>query len=144
MYREFDLDGDGRVSAEEMLALGRARRKLGQIQDEWTMEQNEKLMRLTQVDGNGPAHESFFVKYFDRVLPESSKEFDATVEKFVECARSLRQTQKQAEEEEEEEDTKEKTKKQQQQLQLKEKLQKTRSEERRVGKECRSRWSPYH
>ena len=23
-------------------------------------------------------------------------------------------------------------------------LQKTRSEERRVGKECRSRWSPYH
>ena len=23
-------------------------------------------------------------------------------------------------------------------------LTKTRSEERRVGKECRSRWSPYH
>ena len=26
----------------------------------------------------------------------------------------------------------------------KKKLQKNRSEERRVGKECRSRWSPYH
>ena len=26
----------------------------------------------------------------------------------------------------------------------KEKLLKQRSEERRVGKECRSRWSPYH
>ena len=25
-----------------------------------------------------------------------------------------------------------------------EELAKTRSEERRVGKECRSRWSPYH
>ena len=25
-----------------------------------------------------------------------------------------------------------------------EKLSLTRSEERRVGKECRSRWSPYH
>ena len=25
-----------------------------------------------------------------------------------------------------------------------EKLEKIRSEERRVGKECRSRWSPYH
>ena len=25
-----------------------------------------------------------------------------------------------------------------------EKLKKGRSEERRVGKECRSRWSPYH
>ena len=25
-----------------------------------------------------------------------------------------------------------------------EELQKLRSEERRVGKECRSRWSPYH
>ena len=25
-----------------------------------------------------------------------------------------------------------------------EKYQDTRSEERRVGKECRSRWSPYH
>ena len=27
---------------------------------------------------------------------------------------------------------------------LKLNIQKTRSEERRVGKECRSRWSPYH
>ena len=27
---------------------------------------------------------------------------------------------------------------------LEKKLQKSRSEERRVGKECRSRWSPYH
>ena len=26
----------------------------------------------------------------------------------------------------------------------KEKITTTRSEERRVGKECRSRWSPYH
>ena len=28
--------------------------------------------------------------------------------------------------------------------QLREKAGITRSEERRVGKECRSRWSPYH
>ena len=28
--------------------------------------------------------------------------------------------------------------------QLADKLQEKRSEERRVGKECRSRWSPYH
>ena len=27
---------------------------------------------------------------------------------------------------------------------LKERYQVNRSEERRVGKECRSRWSPYH
>ena len=27
---------------------------------------------------------------------------------------------------------------------LKDKKKKGRSEERRVGKECRSRWSPYH
>ena len=27
---------------------------------------------------------------------------------------------------------------------LSEQLKKNRSEERRVGKECRSRWSPYH
>ena len=27
---------------------------------------------------------------------------------------------------------------------LREKKEKKRSEERRVGKECRSRWSPYH
>ena len=27
---------------------------------------------------------------------------------------------------------------------LDEKIEKSRSEERRVGKECRSRWSPYH
>ena len=29
-------------------------------------------------------------------------------------------------------------------LSLNHKIQTTRSEERRVGKECRSRWSPYH
>ena len=29
-------------------------------------------------------------------------------------------------------------------LQMLQKLRKERSEERRVGKECRSRWSPYH
>ena len=29
-------------------------------------------------------------------------------------------------------------------LRLKAKNHKVRSEERRVGKECRSRWSPYH
>ena len=29
-------------------------------------------------------------------------------------------------------------------FELNEKIQKLRSEERRVGKECRSRWSPYH
>ena len=28
--------------------------------------------------------------------------------------------------------------------QLEKELRKNRSEERRVGKECRSRWSPYH
>ena len=27
---------------------------------------------------------------------------------------------------------------------VKQKIEKIRSEERRVGKECRSRWSPYH
>ena len=29
-------------------------------------------------------------------------------------------------------------------IELKAEAQKRRSEERRVGKECRSRWSPYH
>ena len=29
-------------------------------------------------------------------------------------------------------------------IEILEKKWKTRSEERRVGKECRSRWSPYH
>ena len=27
VYREFDIDGDGSVGADEMLALGKARRK---------------------------------------------------------------------------------------------------------------------
>ena len=31
-----------------------------------------------------------------------------------------------------------------QSLSARQKLQIARSEERRVGKECRSRWSPYH
>ena len=43
VYREFDLGGNGGVSEQDLLTLGRMRRKLGQITGNWTAEDNKKM-----------------------------------------------------------------------------------------------------
>ena len=53
VYEEFDVNGDGTVSSQEMLALGQARRDLGQKGGEWTKEQNESMMRRMGQDQKG-------------------------------------------------------------------------------------------
>ena len=45
VYNEFDLDGGGDVGEEELLELGRARRRLGQKSGEWTPRANRALVR---------------------------------------------------------------------------------------------------
>merc|ERR1711934_910182 len=58
VYREFDLDGGGDVGGEEMLALGKARRKLGQKKGEWTQDMNQRLLENMGVDRRGAVSES--------------------------------------------------------------------------------------
>ena len=53
VYHAFDLDGNGVVGELELLAIGRARRALQQIDGEWTEEENKKLLRLMGPDDQG-------------------------------------------------------------------------------------------
>lgn len=65
VYQEFDLDGGGDVGEDEMLALGQARRKLGQKSGEWTKEQNKNMMNNMGADKEGNVSVSNFVTYFN-------------------------------------------------------------------------------
>merc|ERR1712216_487741 len=83
VYREFDLDGGGDVGGEEMLALGKARRKLGQKKGEWTEEMNRNLLSNMGADKKGNVSEGNFVSYFNASLSIEDSEFDTTVRQFL-------------------------------------------------------------
>ena len=89
VYKEFDLGGDGSVGAEEMLALGQARRRLGQKQGEWTREMNQNMMGNMGADSEGNVSMSNFVSYFNEKLSSDQKQFDKEIQQFIDCARSL-------------------------------------------------------
>ena len=91
VYDEFDLNGDGAVSSEEMLALGQARRDLGQKGGKWTAEQNEAMMCKMGVDQHGHVSKGHFVSYFEEELSHVPDDFARTISAFLQCARTLRQ-----------------------------------------------------
>ena len=91
VYDEFDLDGGGDVGADEMLALGKARRALGQKSGEWTEAHNERMLEKMGADQNGNVVMDRFVKHFNESLPFDDDEFSRSIEQFLECARSLNQ-----------------------------------------------------
>ena len=53
VYHKFDLDGGGNVGANELLELGQARRRLGQKEGEWTVEDNMALIEAIGPDDRG-------------------------------------------------------------------------------------------
>ena len=69
VYEAFDLDGNGGVGFEEILALGKARRELGQKQGRWTPEMAERMMDNLGQDTTGHVSMANFVTYFDGILP---------------------------------------------------------------------------
>ena len=62
VYREFDLDHGGDVGADELLALGKARRVLGQKPGEWTQEQNKRVLQRMNADKDGNVTLDNFVR----------------------------------------------------------------------------------
>ena len=44
VFKLFDLDGNGTIESSEMMQLGEARRKLGQVSGTWDKAKNDKLM----------------------------------------------------------------------------------------------------
>ena len=90
MYAEFDLDGGGDVGEDEMMALGQARRKLGQRSGEWTREMNSGMLKAMGAGADGNFSMEQFVLYFDANLSKDKAGFETDIENFMECARSLR------------------------------------------------------
>ena len=86
VYYAFDLDASGDVGRDELMALGQARRKLGDKVGEWTSAKTDDLVKRIGVDRSGNVKEEPFVDYFDLVLPLEPEEFSATVVQFMECA----------------------------------------------------------
>ena len=92
---QFDLDDSGEIETKELLALGQARRKLGQKSGAWTEEKNAKLVKNMDTDGDGTVNEKEFSGYFDKSLTKDEAEFGEIVAQFMEVAKECRQ-QKQA------------------------------------------------
>ena len=86
MYDRFDIDKSGRVCADELRALGQARRKLGHKRGEWTEAQNERLMRRLDTDRDGTVSCFEFCMGFAEMLPGDIEEFRATMRQFHDVA----------------------------------------------------------
>ena len=102
MYDAFDLDGGGDVGEDEMLALGQARRKLGQKSGEWTREQNRNMMSNMGADRRGNVTADRFVAFFNEKLSSREQEFNKEIEQFMACAGALEEKKKKVKAEKEE------------------------------------------
>jgi len=73
-----------------MLELGKARRKLGQKQGEWTLAMNEQMMSNMGADSNGAVSCRKFVDYFDARLEHEETAFKEIIDQFLTCAKTIR------------------------------------------------------
>ena len=83
VFGQFDRDGSGFIEAAELLALGQARRELGQKQQAWTPQRNSNLMRTMcngeQVD-KVPMEQ--FVRHFEAEMPHDREAFLRQIDQF--------------------------------------------------------------
>jgi len=73
VHKLFDIDNGGYIEAEELLALGKMRRSLGQKQGEWTKEMNDRFMAKLDSSGDGKLEMAEFSSYFNGQLPSERK-----------------------------------------------------------------------
>ena len=94
VFAVFDMDGDGSLTNEELLALGMARRKLGQKDTNWNAELTARLVSNIKGGRRGGVTQSEFVSYFVDMLPKDRSEFDTTIKEFLLVARETKQKNK--------------------------------------------------
>lgn len=90
VFKAFDINGDGTIGYDELLALGQARRKLGQKQGEWTPEMNRRMLSRMDNNGDGRVVAKEFVNFFDDLLPRPRPEFDENIQQFMQVAKAVR------------------------------------------------------
>jgi len=95
VYVSFDLNHDGSVGTEEMLALGRCRQTLGQKAREWTPAMNQQMMfKMGASWPNGEVSMLNFVTYFAERLPRDDDSFRMEIESLMQCAHELNETKR--------------------------------------------------
>ena len=66
MFEEFDLDHSGHIEANELFALGQARRHAGHKQGEWTHEKTNAMIKHMGGE-DGRVQKDGFVEYFQEL-----------------------------------------------------------------------------
>jgi len=87
----FDLDGSGFVESNELLKLGKARRKLGHRGGDWSKESNANFLQRLEQNDDGVIDVDEFTSHFSSALPKGRTDFDAAINKFVEVANEVRE-----------------------------------------------------
>ena len=90
VFAQFDLDDSGSVEADELLALGRTRRGLGQKHGVWTEKRNERVVRAMDKTSEGMVQKQDFVEYFSDMLPQDPEVFEETIAQFQAVAKVTR------------------------------------------------------
>ena len=90
VFRTFDSFGKGRLTREQLMSLGVARRELGHKQGVWSKKENDRLMSQMDLDGDGSIDEGELVAHFHGALPTERGAFDATIAQFMHAAEEAR------------------------------------------------------
>ena len=91
VFREFDYDRGGVIEAHELLRIGQMRRKLGHQSGTWSEEDNARLLRRMDVNGDGKIQQHEFVNYMHAGLPQEWNQFSEIIRQYMDAARALRQ-----------------------------------------------------
>jgi len=87
VFEMFDLDCGGTISSDELMALGQARRQLGQKGGDCDAVRNERLMVSMNADVDGNVTRSNFVNYFNQSLSSvDDRDFMVAMDQFETAA----------------------------------------------------------
>ena len=92
VFHLFDLDDNSTIESSEMMQLGEARRKLGQVSGTWDKAKNAQLMEKLGGGRSGQVSGEMFVEHFElalRVL--KGEDFDRTIKEFRAVARACQE-----------------------------------------------------
>ena len=85
----FDFDGSGSIERTELMDLGKARRRLGHRDGNWTVEKNDRFVQKLGGGQGGIVTCDSFVQYFLAEFSSAgAEEFADNVEAFRQAARS--------------------------------------------------------
>eukprot|EP00929_Paragymnodinium_shiwhaense_P056292 TRINITY_DN28179_c0_g1_i2.p1 TRINITY_DN28179_c0_g1~~TRINITY_DN28179_c0_g1_i2.p1 ORF type:complete len:2074 (+),score=726.61 TRINITY_DN28179_c0_g1_i2:1625-7846(+) len=90
VFAFLDMDGDGGLVFDEFMHLGRAMRRHGGRENEWTVERNQAMFDKMDIGRDGMVDRYEFTDYFLARLPKEMDAFLVAVGEFMEAALHVR------------------------------------------------------